>query len=88
MDHWPWGYVIAVFGGYVQPETDAVVGAIGEGGYATDFLTPTEHRAAMLLASGIWPFTAESYRVGDVRDAKNELDAAMILRERVLGLKG
>jgi hypothetical protein len=85
LDHWPWGYVSVVFGGYVDEARRGVVGSIDAAGYATEYMTPTEHRAAILLASGIWPFAAESYRVADVRGAENELHAAQILREKYLG---
>ena len=41
--------------------------------------------AAMLLANGAWPFSTEAFNVGDIRGATTELEAALILRERVLG---
>ena len=34
---------------------------------------------------GCWPFTEESYNVGDMQDAQSELEAAMYLRRTVLG---
>ena len=86
-DHWPWGYVIVGFGGCIDADRAQVVGAIGENGRAkTGAFTPAEHRAAMLLAMGVWPFTEESFAVGDMQQKfKTELDAAMYLRESVLG---
>jgi hypothetical protein len=87
LDHWPWGYVVAVFGGFVDEDKSGVIGSIGEDANAVDYFTPTELRAALLLASGIWPFEPESFRVSGVRDAKNELEAAMFLKEMVLGFK-
>ena len=84
-DHWPWGYVVAGFGSFCDQDRRGVVGAIGDDALARQGTTPAEHRAAMLLSMGIWPFTEESFAVGDVRGATSELDAAMILRDRVLG---
>ena len=85
LDHWPFGYVTLLIGGPVDEERNQVVGAISEASLATDYITPAEHRAALLLASGIWPFEAESFRVGDIRDVTTDLEAALWLRERVLG---
>ncbi len=84
-NHWPFGYVVVGFGAFVDPERSGVFGAIGANGYATEYLSPSEHRAAMLLAMGAWPFTHESFAVGDVRSVKTELQAAHWLREHVLG---
>jgi hypothetical protein len=84
-NHWPWGYVVVGFGGFADEERSGVVGAIGEDGRAISSVTPTEHRAAMLLAMGVWPFSDESFAVGDVRGAGSELEAALKLRAEVLG---
>ena len=84
-DHWPWGYVVVGFGGFIDSERSGLVGSIGADGRAVDGLTPSEHRAAMLLANGAWPFSTEAFNVGDIRGATTELEAALILRERVLG---
>ena len=73
------------FGSFCDAERKGIVGSIGDDALAREATTPAEHRAAMLLAMGIWPFTEESFAVGDVRGATSELDAAMILRSRVLG---
>ncbi len=84
-NHWPWGYLVIGFGGFVDEDRSGIVGAIGENALAIDGITPAEHRAALLLAMGAWPFTEQSFAVGDVRDATTELEAAKWLRERVLG---
>ena len=73
-----------VIGGFIDEEKSGVRGAIGEDGYAIESFHPAEHRAAMLLAQGIWPFSPEGFRVSDVRGAKTELDAAMFLKEQIL----
>ena len=63
-----------------------LVGSIGEDGFATDYITPTDFRASLLLAKGIWPFNDESFAVADVSaDSLNEIEAAIYLREQVLG---
>jgi len=86
LDHWPSGYVQVLLGGPIGEEQAGVVGAIGEDGVATDFITPADFRAAMLLAQGIWPFETESFAVGDISEGDDEVEAARYLRERVLGL--
>ncbi len=85
LDHWPDGFVQVVLGGPVGPDQAGVVGAIGEDGVATDWVTPAEIRAALLQAQGIWPFSPEGFAVGDLRDVTTERDAAMLLRERIWG---
>jgi len=84
-NHWPWGYVVVGFGGFADEQRSGVVGAIGEDAIATSSVTPTEHRAAMLLAMGAWPFSSESFAVGDVRGVGSELEAAIKLRTEILG---
>ena len=85
-DHWPYGYVVVGLGGPIDEERSGIIGAIGEDGYTTHYpVTPTEHRAAMLLMMGAWPFTPESFSVAGVTGAQSELDAAVWLREMVLG---
>jgi len=39
----------------------------------------------MLLAMGAWPFSDQSFAVGDVRGASSELEAALKLRTEILG---
>ncbi len=84
-NHWPWGYVIVGFGGPIDEERAGVVGAIGEDSIAVQSSTPSEHRAAMLLAMGIWPFTEESFAVGDIQASGTELDAALHVKSKILG---
>ncbi|MFT5434772.1 MAG: hypothetical protein ACI9OJ_005486 [Myxococcota bacterium] len=84
-DHWPWGYVVVGFGGPIDEERSGIVGSIGENGRAIDFTTPGEHRAAMMQMMGAWPFSESTFAVGDVRDVQTEIDAAVRLKEMVLG---
>ncbi len=84
-DHWPWGYVVVGFGGFVNEDRSGIVGSLNSDSRAVSGITPAEHRAALLLSMGCWPFTEESYNVGDMQDAQSELEAAMYLRRTVLG---
>ncbi len=81
LNHWPYGFVCIAFGGFVDEDRAGIVGAIGEDGRATEYVTPGELRAALLLASGIWPFSLEAFNVATVRGASTELDAALRLRQ-------
>lgn len=85
LDHWPFAYVVVGFGGPIDADRAGVVGAIGENSQPISWHSPTEHRAAMLLSMGIWPFSPEAFAVGDVRDAKDEIEAAARLKEGILG---
>lgn len=81
-NHYPFGFVSILIGGPVQR---GVVGAIGPDGSASEYLTPSELRAAALAALGIYPFSAQSFAVGDVRAATTEADGLAWLNEYVLG---
>ncbi|MEZ4266730.1 MAG: DUF1501 domain-containing protein [Myxococcota bacterium] len=84
-NHHPYGYVTVMFGGPIGPAQRGIYGAINAKGDATEWLTPVEMRAAVQLAAGIWPFEPEAFAVGDVRDTSTEADAAMFLKDVVLG---
>jgi len=81
-DHWPYGFVTIMIGGPVQ---QGVVGGIGPDGYAVDFLQGSEIRAAALAALGIYPFSAQSFAVGDITGATTEADGLAWLNQYVLG---
>jgi hypothetical protein len=81
-NHFPHGMVAVMIGGPVQP---GVTGALGPDGYAVDALNPSEYRAAALAALGIYPFSVESFAVGDMQSASSELDALQYLNQTVLG---
>ncbi len=85
LDHWPFGYVVVAFGAWADADRRGIVGAIGPDARATQFITPGEFRAAMLLGQGIWPFEPEAFAVGDVRGATSESHAAELLLKNVLG---
>ncbi|MBA2320954.1 MAG: DUF1501 domain-containing protein [Deltaproteobacteria bacterium] len=81
-NHFPHGMVAVMIGGPVQA---GVTGALGPDGYVADGLNPSEYRAAALAALGIYPFSIESFAVGDMQTASNELEALQYLNESVLG---
>lgn len=84
-NHHPYGYVQIILGGPVKADHAGVGGAIGPDGVAVEFLTPSEFRAGMLLGMGMYPFSPESFAVGDIRDITSELEGLVWLKERVLG---
>ncbi len=85
-NHHPYGYVSVLIGGPITPEQAGVVGSIGPDGTARTYVSPVELRAAMLGAMGIWPFTPESFTVGDLRlPRRPENDGMAWLSEIVLG---
>jgi hypothetical protein len=84
-NHHPYGFVIVMLGGPIGEDQAGIVGAIGPDGTATDFVTPSELRAACLAGMGIYPFASESFAVGDIRDATSELEALNWLNQHVLG---
>jgi len=84
-NHHPYGYVQILLGGPIGADQAGVVGAIGPNGEADDYVTPGEFRAAALAAMGIYPFSPESFAVGDVRDVSSELEALLWLQSHVLG---
>ncbi|MGH1485469.1 MAG: DUF1501 domain-containing protein [Cellvibrionaceae bacterium] len=90
-DHWPYGYVNVLIGG---PVSQGIAGTIGNDGRAVsmDSYTPTDLRAALLMAAGIDPFNEANFGVGDVSQAirspggGSEEGSAQQLRERILGV--
>ena len=87
-NHHPYAYTTLMFGGPVGVNQKGIVGAIGPDSLAVNPLSPAQTRAAILTALGIYPFAPECYAVSDVFGAGNELQAAMWLKEEVLGIKG
>lgn len=85
LNHWPGGFVVAAIGGWADNERSGVVGAINVDGNATEWVKPSEFRAAILLSMGIWPFANTGHAVGDIRGASTAEEAATRLRELVLG---
>ncbi|MEY3214590.1 MAG: hypothetical protein RIT28_5071 [Pseudomonadota bacterium] len=84
-NHHPYGYVTVLIGGPIGEEQAGVVGAIGPTAWADRYVTPIESRAAVLAAMGIYPFTQESFAIGDLREQHVEKDGLAWLNEIVLG---
>jgi len=85
-NHWPYGFPIVFIGGPVRASSKGVFGACGENGRATLASTPQENRMAALLSLGIWPFAQESFNVSDVPGANTEVEAALSVQARQLGV--
>lgn len=88
LNHWPHGYVSVLLGGPVDVDGAGVFGAIDEGsGTATQFVTPADLRAAILDATGVYPFDAGGFGLGDL-SGEADTDAAALARLRadVLGV--
>ncbi|MBC8071276.1 MAG: DUF1501 domain-containing protein [Deltaproteobacteria bacterium] len=90
-NHWPWGYVSIFIGGPVRQRGcyGAVNYAPGDpmDGYATEYATPAENRMMVLQSMGIYPFSSQSFAVGDVRGGvADEVEAATRVRDTYLGI--
>jgi hypothetical protein len=90
-NHWPWGYITMFIGGPVAGRS--CYGRIGydpggaEDGYAIDYVTPAENRMMAMQAMGIYPFSSQSFAVGDVRGGvADEEAAATRIRSTYLGV--
>ncbi len=86
-NHHPYGYVTVLLGGPIQEDQAGIFGAIGPSSFADSYITPVEGRAAVLAAMGIYPFTNESFAIGDVGGFTYELDGLAWLNQQVLGRK-
>jgi hypothetical protein len=86
-NHFPYGYCFVMIGGPVKSDQKGYVGALGPDGYAVEYVTPSEFRAATLVAMGMWPFAQESFAVGDIRGVASEEEGFAWLKEYVLGVK-
>jgi hypothetical protein len=89
--HWPHAFPVLFIGGPVGGArtgagTSGVFGAIDPAFKAAAAIAPVEHRIAVLMALGIWPFEPESFNVSDVPGAKDEPGAGALVRTRVLGV--
>ncbi len=91
-NHWPWGYVTVFIGGPIRERGcyGAIDYAPGEAtdGYAnTNYISPAENRLMVLQALGIYPFSSQTFAVGDVRGGvADEVEAAERVRDVYLGL--
>ena len=89
LNHWPQGYASVVIGGPVTAAEKGVYGYITpDQGIAQNWMTPAELRMSIMVAMGIYPFSAETFAVGDVLGGvANEFEAAVRIREQYLGVK-
>lgn len=89
LNHWPQGMVNVFIGGPVSAKEKGVYGAITEDqGFAQTYVTPAENRMLVMMALGIYPFSSQTFAVGDVAGGvKDELAAATRLMQVYLGLK-
>lgn len=89
LNHWPQGMVNVLIGGPITTAERGVYGAITEDqGYAKTFITPAENRMLVMMALGIYPFSSQTFAVGDVTGGvKNQFEAAQRLRDVYMGLK-
>jgi len=85
-NHFPYGYVAVLIGGPIGPDEAGLVGSLGPSGAATHAVGPGELRAALLAAMGMWPFSQESFAVGDLPEVSTELDGLVWCIEHVLGV--
>ena len=75
-------------GGPVTSAERGIYGHITEDqGIAQNWMTPAENRMSIMAAMGIYPFSPETFAVGDVLGGvANELEAATRIREQYLGV--
>lgn len=91
-DHWPQAFCSVLIGGPIT--TAGVVGSISDaadtGAIADISYTPTDVRAAMLVAMNIDPFEPENYALGQLSSvfstAPNHTEAMIRLRQTILGV--
>jgi hypothetical protein len=91
-DHWPQAYVNVLIGGPIT--TRAVIGSINDGanelGVADVSYTPTDVRAAALVACGINPFESENFAIGQLSvpfgTAATHEQGMELLRTQLLGV--
>ncbi len=89
LNHWPQGMVNVVIGGPITSAERGIYGAITEDqGYSDIWVSPAENRMMVMMALGIYPFSSQTFAVGDVGGGvANELEAAKRLKEIYLGIK-
>ena len=88
LNHWPQGMINALIGGPVTAAERGVYGSITEDqGYAQTYVTPAENRMLVMMALGIYPFSSQTFGVGDVAGGvKNQLEAATRLKQIYMGI--
>ena len=87
LNHWPRGYACLLLGGPLSTAEAGIYGQIDDTGRSRTFVTPAELRMIQLSSLGIYPFSAETYRVSDVQGADDELAGVQRLRDLYLGVR-
>ena len=87
LNHWPQGMINVLIGGPITAAERGIYGAIDEQGYAQTYISPAENRMLVMMALGIYPFSSQTFAVGDVRGGvKDQAEAARRLRDVYMGL--
>ncbi|MCA9636141.1 MAG: DUF1501 domain-containing protein, partial [Myxococcales bacterium] len=89
LNHWPQGMVNVLIGGPITAAERGIYGTITEDqGFAESWVSPAENRMMVMMALGIYPFSSQTFAVGDVGGGvKDELEAATRIKEIYLGIK-
>ncbi|MFO0625396.1 MAG: DUF1501 domain-containing protein [Polyangiales bacterium] len=85
-NHYPGGYVTVMFGGPIGPAQRGIVGSLGPDGRARNGLVPTDTRAAILAALGIYPMDRDVFAVGNFPGSRTDEEILERAVHRVLGL--
>lgn len=89
LNHWPQGMVNVLIGGPITEAERGVYGAITQDqGHADTWVTPTENRMLVMMALGIYPFSSQTFAVGDVTGGvKDQAEAAERLKSVYMGVQ-
>lgn len=86
-NHYPLGYVTAMFGGPIGPAQKGIVGSLGPDGIARNGLVPADTRAAVLAALGVYPLDRDVFVVSDFPGSATREDVLLRAKQRVLGIE-
>jgi hypothetical protein len=89
LNHWPQGMVNVLIGGPITKAERGIYGAIAEeDGFAQTWVRPAENRMLVMMALGIYPFSSETFAVGDVAGGvKTQFEAATRLMQVYMGIQ-
>ena len=89
LNHWPQGMVNVVIGGPITAAERGVYGFISaDQGVSQLWVNPAENRMMVMMALGIYPFSSQTFAVGDVSGGvEDERQAAARIRDVYLGIK-
>ena len=73
---------------YASGDPDGLTKVSEDQGFAQTYVSPAENRMLVMTALGIYPFSSQTFAVGDVSGGvKDEFEAAKRLMQVYLGLK-